>query len=453
MKRTTRLFILIAFPLILSSLLLSCGSNKARISVTVIGENDGTPAFVYFADEREIVIPIDSLGKGELTLDITEPIYVTFYYQYLSPKLFLTPGTDICLSFEENETGMDTEITGKGSDESRYLNFAPLFAAEINDTELSEEAFLALSDSLYNANLSELEKAGLSKTFNELERERLKYFSYSTLPSYPYFHRRLTMDTTYSASSVYWEKLNGLLVIEPSQLQYKEYRSFISEAADRISIDKYPGIRTIDALVKYVESDVTEPLIAEFLINNKIFKMMEQRGLASLSDSDIEAFRRFVKTPELIDSFETLYDKWNNISEGSPSPNFNAIDVNGNKFSLADFSGKYLYIDVWATWCGPCRIEIPHMKELEERYHGKDITFVSISCDADLEAWKSRVNEGMTGVQLHFDEGDNFMDDYIITGIPRFILLDREGKIISSDMSRPSDQETAVKLDQLFKKY
>ena len=261
------------------------------------------------------------------------------------------------------------------------------------------------------------------------------------------------MDTTYSASSVYWEKLNGLLVIEPSQLQYKEYRSFISEAADRISIDKYPGIRTIDALVKYVESDVTEPLIAEFLINNKIFKMMEQRGLASLSDSDIEAFRRFVKTPELIDSFETLYDKWNNISEGSPSPIFNAIDVNGNKFSLADFSGKYLYIDVWAIWCGPCRIEIPHMKELEERYHGKDITFVSISCDADLEAWKSRVNEGMTGVQLHFDEGDNFMDDYIITGIPRFILLDREGKIISSDMSRPSDQETAVKLDQLFKKY
>ena len=450
MRCTKRIIFFILSSVILLPLLFSCNSNKARISVTLIGENDGSFAMISFADEKEIVLPIDSLGKGELTLNITEPIYVTLYYQYKSPILFLTPGADISIVFEEAESGLNTEITGIGSEESRYLNFTNLFAARINDTELGEGEFLSLSDSLHNANLQELQKAGLSKKFNDLERERLKYFSYSTLPSYPYFHRRLTMDTSYNASSSYWDKLKGLMVMDASLLQYKEYRTFIAEAVERVSRKQYPELRTLDALIKYVESEVTDPLIAEMLVNRKIFRLIENYGPEVINDSHLDAFNRFVKSPDLVGKYNTLIEKWGKIAAGNISPDFSCIDIDGNKFSLSDFRGKYLYIDVWATWCGPCRVEIPHLQELEEKYHGKDITFVSISCDSDPVAWKSMVSAGMTGVQLHFDEGDTFMENYMISGIPHFILLDKEGKIISSNMSRPSGPATAVKLDQLL---
>ncbi|NMB37587.1 MAG: TlpA family protein disulfide reductase [Bacteroidales bacterium] len=451
MRCTKRIIFLILSPLVLLSLLFSCDSNKARISVTVIGNNIESSAVIRFADEREMDIPIDSLGKGELTLDITEPLYVTFYYQYKSPLLFLTPGADISVVFEEAESGLNTEITGKGAEESRYLNFAPLFAAQINDTELIEKEFFSLSDSLYNANLSELEKAGLSKVFNDLERERLKYFSYSTLPSYPYFHRRLTRDASYNASPEYWDKLNELMVMDASLLQYKEYRTFIAEAVERVSRNQYPDLHTLDALIKYVESEGIDPLIAEMLINGKIFRLVENYGPDVVNDSHLDAFSRFVKSPDLVEKFNALMQKWDKIAPGNISPDFSCVDIEGNKFTLDDFRGKYLYIDVWATWCGPCRMEIPHMIELEKKYHDKEITFVSISCDSDLEEWQKSVNAGMTGVQLHFDEGDTFMQDYMIIAIPHFILLDKEGKIISSNMSRPSDPETASRLDKLLK--
>ena len=107
-------------------------------------------------------------------------------------------------------------------------------------------------------------------------------------------------------------------------------------------------------------------------------------------------------------------------------------------------AGKYVYIDVWATWCGPCRGELPHLKKLEHQYKNKNIAFVSISCDQDKAAWEKMVkSEKLGGIQLHNGGDREFMQAYIIKGIPRFILLDREGKIINSDMSRPSDAKTA----------
>ena len=65
--------------------------------------------------------------------------------------------------------------------------------------------------------------------------------------------------------------------------------------------------------------------------------------------------------------------------DGAMSPSFNYDNYKGGKTKLEDFRGKYVYIDVWATWCAPCRAEIPFLKKLEEKYHQKDIVFLSLS--------------------------------------------------------------------------
>lgn len=138
------------------------------------------------------------------------------------------------------------------------------------------------------------------------------------------------------------------------------------------------------------------------------------------------------------------------LKAGDPSPVFKYLDINGKEVSLKDLKGKYVYIDVWATWCGPCKRELPHLKELEEKMHGKKIVFVSISCDQDKAAWERMVKEkGLGGIQLHNGGDREFMTAFEIRGIPRFILLDKKGKIVNPNMTRPSNPETEKTLKAL----
>ena len=110
---------------------------------------------------------------------------------------------------------------------------------------------------------------------------------------------------------------------------------------------------------------------------------------------------------------------------------------------MKDFKGKYVYIDVWATWCGPCCKEIPSLKKLEKKMEKKKIVFVSLSCDKDVAVWKKMVaKDTLGGVQLCMGKDMKFRDAYGITAIPRFILLDKEGKIVNVYMTPPSDPRT-----------
>jgi len=142
--------------------------------------------------------------------------------------------------------------------------------------------------------------------------------------------------------------------------------------------------------------------------------------------------------------------------EGSVSASFDYENHKGGKTKLEDLRGKYVYIDVWATWCGPCLAEIPHLKKIEAKYHGKNIEFVSISVDTekDYEKWKKMVvTKELGGVQLLADKNWNsdFIKAYGINSIPRFILIDPNGKVAKADAPRPSSSSLVEMLDGLLK--
>jgi len=133
-----------------------------------------------------------------------------------------------------------------------------------------------------------------------------------------------------------------------------------------------------------------------------------------------------------------------NIKKGADSPKFNYPDINGKSVSLDDFKGKYVYVDVWATWCGPCKREIPFLKKLDKEYKDKKIVFVSMSIDEmkNKDKWLKMVkDENLQGVQIMADKDwkSDFVRAYNIRGIPRFILIDKEGKILNDNAPRPSN--------------
>jgi thiol-disulfide isomerase/thioredoxin len=163
-------------------------------------------------------------------------------------------------------------------------------------------------------------------------------------------------------------------------------------------------------------------------------------------------------------SFESFHqyasEEYDRVSKanklvGKPSPEFDYENHKGGKTKLADLKGKYVYIDLWATWCAPCRAEIPYLQKIEEKYHGKNIEFVSISIDKlkDNEKWKKFVTDkNLGGVQLFADKDweSEFVTKYGVTGIPRFILIDPKGNVVNADASRPSDPKLETQLNSLL---
>lgn len=128
------------------------------------------------------------------------------------------------------------------------------------------------------------------------------------------------------------------------------------------------------------------------------------------------------------------------------------ISPDGTKQNLSSlFDGKIVYIDLWATWCGPCCREIPFLEKVVEQYKDNDnVKFISISCDQDKEAWlKKLAKDNPTWPQYIFDEksGNEFMKAMHANGIPRFFLIGRDGKFILVNATRPSNPKMIEELN------
>ncbi len=135
---------------------------------------------------------------------------------------------------------------------------------------------------------------------------------------------------------------------------------------------------------------------------------------------------------------------------GTPFPeDVTLCDMNGNKVDFAKFRGKYVYVDMWASWCVPCVKEIPHLKALEKDLRNDDVVFLSVSIDSNERAWKKKVSAlGLEG-NLLINKDNKLSEALNIVGIPFFLIYDKEGKLYKYDAPRPSDARTRPLLESL----
>lgn len=169
----------------------------------------------------------------------------------------------------------------------------------------------------------------------------------------------------------------------------------------------------------------------------------------------MEKYGRYLVTPSLKQRAEAVGAELYSSQPGGEAADFTYPDVNGKMVSLSDFKGKVVLVDVWATWCGPCRGEIPHLKKLEQEMHGKDIVFLGVSVDEekDRQKWLDFIGtEGLKGVQVLAGGWSKITKDYKIDGIPRFMVFDKNGRIVSVDAPRPSTPDLKKMLEKELKK-
>ncbi|MEJ2882972.1 TlpA family protein disulfide reductase [Pedobacter sp. GR22-6] len=240
------------------------------------------------------------------------------------------------------------------------------------------------------------------------------------------------------------------------------YRSWIGNYITYFRNTKYRADTTLGytgtsiVKLKVVTNDVPAGFIKDYLsyqFTGEILKMVKD------STAKQQAYQNFMASatnPEYKKEIETVYANYKMMTGKAMSPDFNFPNVNGQMVSLKSLRGKYVYIDVWATWCGPCKAEIPFLQKVEHDYEGKNVQFVSLSVDrmVDKTKWISYVKEhNLGGIQLMSDQdfSTDFVKKFNINSIPRFILIDPTGKIVSGDAYRPSDPLLRQQLDKLLK--
>ena len=449
------------------SLLAACGEKAAEgkvdyavlsgkvSSVDAKGENQK----LLLLQNDEVVKEIPVQADGTFRDTIREIGDNHFYYLVENPAvqtpLYLANGTNMELTLNE-EVGK-TMVSGSQTKQTQYLiernsfindriNGADsnLFGQKPQEFKENVKAFFAELD-------KKLKAYGFDEEFvkNQEKWTNYKFVEYLTI--FPTYHRYTSGDEAILPDDFYAER-DGIdydnaeefrTIDTYRDLVRSKFYTIINNPNDAENIKKF--ISEVNALKSdNIRADLakgTFQLISpNSTVNKEIFDFINK----NVTDEKVK------------EAAKKAYDVATKLTSGSPSPKFsNYENFNGGTTSLDDFKGKVTYIDIWATWCLPCRGEIPALKELEKKFHGKDVAFVSISIDQNKVEWKEFVkSEDLKGVQLFAENAfeSQFIQDYGIRQIPTFIIIDKEGKIVNADAPRPSSDEITGLLEGLLKK-
>ena len=439
--------------------LTACGNgHEGNIVLEVDVTDQASKEVVLIYHDQILTVELDSVGHAEFVIDDEDAVYARMcHYPRVDQMMnvYLERGDRASVSFSGKDFKGTFAFEGEMEPAVKYLNTVVLTALPDEDYALPFDDYVKKLEKKEAEAVKLLEASGVSKAgnFEEIEKGRIRYSYATQLLMYPLGHRFMAQDMDYQPDQKYYDVLDTYVVADDLLADLDQYREFIAEAAhvldadNRDETDAYPrAVAQMRFIADRFEAGKTRDVLLHRLANAYVTRF----GIEDIQDME-NIYRTYVQDPVLVAKYDAAREKWNLASVGKPSPDFKGVDVNGKEYTLADFRGKYVYIDVWATWCGPCRQEIPYLKKLDEDYKDAQIVFLSLSVDQDKAKWEKMVKEqSMSGVQLHIGQNSSFQQAYKIEGIPHFILLDREGRIIDKKMSRPSmDEVTRERIENL----
>lgn len=449
-----RLFYLV-FSLILA---VGCaGSGKATSDVVSLSISVESPVVdavvvVYNNDVQEIAL--DENGCATCELKGVDAAYFTVYHGRQGVKLYAEGGDRPALSFNGNNVGESYNLEGGKTEAVKYLNSVKLIPLPDEDYALSFDEYKEKLAAKENDAMRLLKAGDFSAEgkFAEMEAARIKYSYGAALMMFPVGHMIMSGDHDYKPEQAYYDFVATYMVEDEALAGLEEYREFMAEAMHLLD-ESNRDVREINpktvAQIKYAADNIKNAKVKEAVIHHIATVYVDNFGVKNIDELQ-NLYYTFVKNADMNAVYEAKLQRWDLCRPGRISPDFKAVDLDGKEYTLADFRGKYVYIDMWATWCGPCRREIPYLKKIEEQFAEAQIVFLGLSVDSDKAKWADMVKGGnLSGVQLYLGNESSFLDAYRVEGIPRFILIGKDGIIIDNDMTRPSEPQTAETLNAL----
>lgn len=404
---------------------------------------------------KEITLKPDGSFSETFSIDYTGTYTLTTAENRMS--LYLTKGTKLNLSGDNKDFYKSMKYSGKGSVENQYIVKKTAVTIPIKQDEtyrLSEVDFLdklrTIKESIMTTyNTTKFEDAA----FKQKELKNIYYFEQLYIRNYPTYHAHYAKIAGFQPSPTF-PKIDPLLNLDDDEafLFSNPYKQLVNEVFSESMgkkmqpTDEYMAAYALPEIKKLksqsIKNAFTQTLSYEITPGNPNSANLYNE-LMALSTN-----------PFFKEDLTKKYNKTKSLSSGKVSPAFEYENHKGGKTSLASLKGSYVYVDVWATWCGPCRQEIPALQKVEQQFHGKNIKFVSISIDAkkDHEKWNKMVTDKqLGGIQLFADNDWNseFVKGYAIDSIPRFIIIGPDGTIVNADAPRPSDSKLTEFLGSL----
>jgi thiol-disulfide isomerase/thioredoxin len=462
--------------LFLSFLIISCGSEnvnlnedaKAELDVNISNTTDSLLVISSRTFNSEI-----SLTNGASSSELNIPENGLYYLQngrkYVNA--YLEKGKKISISYDLNDLEGSYTASGDLGNENQYLQDKDASNKENRiDSKTkftsSEEDYLAYAQADRTRQSELLSKAkgfenGLSKTFLTMEKNNILYDWANQLANYESGYRYYSKEEEFKASDKIKAYKSEVNLNDAEALISPQFKQFVSSHLyneANAQIEEKEELKGKDVFVHSFS------LIPELIQDAKVKDHFYFQVISDILDfagvdkavSLMEDFSANCKNEEFKNKFEEKFKEWENLVQGKPAPVFEYADIQGTMVSLKEFKGKNVYIDVWATWCGPCRQEQPFLEELQVLYKDNpNIVFTSISIDEDKAAWEKMVTEKeLKGVHLIADNAwsSGIVKDYLIKGIPRFMIIDADGNILNVNAPRPSSDELKEVLQGLADK-
>jgi len=148
------------------------------------------------------------------------------------------------------------------------------------------------------------------------------------------------------------------------------------------------------------------------------------------------------------------------FAQASSSLKTDIKDLNEAQYSnetfnsiLDQYKGKVVYLDFWASWCGPCKKEMPYSQNLQEEFKGQDVVFLYLSVDRNAQQWLSMIEKlQITGehYRANSDVHQELNAQFNVRSIPRYVLIDKKGKVVSANATRPSNPAVVDEIKKLL---
>ena len=239
-------------------------------------------------------------------------------------------------------------------------------------------------------------------------------------------------------------------------LSEEEFKQVLGKFYTSIQGDMNPILQEIAGSDDYLDVAVVRDVLVS-CYNLKVFDYPKSARLAELVEvlekgeelegeltpekyRELKDFAGKLKYKDFSEAYLGRLERRAKLMEGRPAIDLDLVASEGKKGKLSDYKGKPMYVDFWATWCGPCMGEMPYFNELSSKY--PNVQFIGISVDESEKAWKNFIGRGSHGAVNELNCQDSrTKSGWDITGIPRFLLIDEHFNIISADAPRPSQKE------------
>jgi len=443
--------------------------NEVKITGVIESPTAADVEVLYYKNfitnqTEKIEVSLDTGNAFDAVLPISEGQFVYVSQPRRNIMLYLVPGADISISFNSEDPDQLPVIEGKKALESRFLvSYNKEVERKYNRSiilnqlgSISAADFKDMMDSAYEEKLTYLEGhedyRKLDKEFVKVMKTNFLYEKYGLLLDYPmafaYFNPEAGDP---ELPGDFYDFLESDNLFSDEYLKMRPYFSFanayLSRHAEK-NADPDSELSFYERQYQFAREIFTGKTREAVLAQNLIYLL--NFGTPEAGEEYYADFSALVQTPEYRELIDAEYQTIMALSHGQPAPAITLTDINGNEVSLSDFAGKVVYLDFWASWCGPCMREVPFAKELKKRMKGEDdLVFFYVSVDTDETAWRNKVAEmEIQGVHVNVSGfGHDVPVNYNLKGVPTFYLIGRDGKIFDNRPPRPSNP----KVDEVLK--